>query len=90
MKKGGVLIGCGFTPTQALVQDAINSGDLKNCTTATTLSSPTNVERARKLAPAAYIRCQRELGWDNPGELVVVELTTSQGQKMLAVYPKNP
>ena len=90
MKKGGLLIGCGFTPTQELVQDAINRGVFKNCTTVTTLSSPANVERARKLALAAYIRCQREQGWDDPGELVAVDFTTSQGRKMLAVYPQNP
>lgn len=90
MKKGGILIGCGFTPTQELVQDAINRGVLKNCTTVTTINSPTNVLGARRLALAAYMRCQREQGWDDPGQLVAVDFTTSQGQEVLAVYPQNP
>jgi hypothetical protein len=88
MIKGGVLIGGGFLPSQTLVQDAIKRGDLKNCTRATTLSLPS--EKVKRFALAVYVRCQRENGWDDPGELMISELTTSQGRKMWAVYPKNP
>ena len=49
VKKGGVLIGCGFAPTQALIQDAINRGDLKNCTTVTCMSAPPDAD-VKKMA----------------------------------------
>jgi|LGOV01.1.fsa_nt_gb hypothetical protein len=85
MAKGAVLIGCGFKPTQADVENAIEAGYIKNCDAVSTTSFDLEVDE--KLAYATYISMSRERGWEDPGGLQAMRLTTRDGRQMWSVYP---
>ena len=84
MAKGGILIGCGFKPTQADVENAIEAGHIKNCDAVSTTSFDLEVDE--KLAYVTYISMLREKGWENLGGLQAMRLTTRDAGARCGVY----
>lgn len=87
MAKGAVLIGCGFTPTQADMEYAIKSGHIKNSEKVSLAQGKAQVSNDE--AFAVYVHLARTQGWDFPGDLESFQLVTRDGRKMWSVYPSN-
>lgn len=87
MAKGAVLIGFGFTPTDADMEHAIKSGHIKNCDKVSLAQGTAQVSNDD--AFAIYVHLARTQGWDFPGDLESFQLITRDGRKMWSVYPSS-
>jgi len=83
--KGGVLIGCGFLPTQELLEAALNQGYIKNCEKITVFESKPDTNRMK--ATFLYMEIRYQQGWDDRGGIETSEMILSDGRKMWAVFP---
>ena len=87
MTRGAILIGYGSLPTKADVQDAMKSRWIRNCDTVTTTSFPASVAPDRDLHFMTYLAAQKKKGWDAPGGLQAMKITTADGRVIYSVYP---
>ncbi len=87
MAKGALLIGYGSQPTKADVDDALKSGWIKNCSTVSTTSFPASTKPTQELHFSTYIITRMEKGWEDPGGLQAMKITTTDGRTIYGVYP---
>ena len=86
-RRGAILIGCGFMPTQSQVQAAVREGHIRNADTVTVVEKPSMFAGGQE-AYMTYIAAQKKKGWVDPSGLKADELTdVSTGRKMWVVYP---
>lgn len=86
MATGGVLIGCGFVPTQVETQHAFDGGYIKNCQVVRTTGCDGQV--SVEMVLSIYTDIARQSGWAEPkGGLEAVQFTTRCGQRLWSVYP---
>ncbi|MDL1912694.1 hypothetical protein FBQ81_18705, partial [Chloroflexi bacterium CFX6] len=89
MAKGAILIGYGSLPTKADVEDAIKSGWIKNADIVSTTSFPAGTEPNGDLHFMTYLIMKREKGWDDPGDLQSMKITTADKRVIYSVYPSE-
>lgn len=89
MTKGAILIGYGSVPTKADVEDAIKSGWIKNADTVSTTSFPAGTEPNGDLHFMTYLIMKKEKGWDDPGDLQSMKITTADKRVIYSVYPSE-
>ena len=88
MAFSAVLIGCGFTPSEANVNGATRGGYVKNAESVMAVKIPEE-QITSDQAYSIYTNVQEREGWEKPKHLQAVEIQAEDGRKVWAVYPAN-
>lgn len=89
MAGSAVLIGCGFTPTEADVQGAVRSGYVRNAEQVLAVQIPEE-QITSDQAYSIYKTVSRREGWEAPERLQAVEIVAGGPKKVWSVFPAPP
>ena len=88
MAYSAVLIGCGFTPSEADVNGAVRSGYVKNAESVMAVKVPEE-QLTPDQAYSIYKTVGRREGWQTPERLQAVEIVAQDERKVWSVYPAD-
>jgi len=86
MANSAVLIGCGFTPSEADVKGAVQSGYVRNAESVMAVKIPEE-QITSDQAYSIYKTVSRREGWDQPERLQAVEIVAEGQRKVWSVFP---
>ena len=89
MACSAVLIGCGFTPSEADVNGAVQSGYVKNAGNVMAVQVP-DEQITSDQAYSIYTSVREQEGWETPERLQAIEIVTEDERKVWSVYPADP
>ncbi|MHC4717214.1 MAG: hypothetical protein ACYS5V_09610 [Planctomycetota bacterium] len=88
MAFAAVLIGCGYTPSEADVNGAVQVGYVRNAESVMAVKIPEE-QITSDQAYSIYRTVREKEGWEQPERLQAIEIVTDDGRKAWSVYPAD-